>query len=181
MRNALVKVPKSLFAFFSENPYGLSATEVVFTFLVSNFALVFLVFAKLVDTEGSHLSATFSYNVISAAVEPSEVLVYLLALIAPSLWIMAHNWRARKHVTFYWVLLILQGGIVVGSAYIYGRAKSGGVGNPNFVHTWATFCFCVGLLVWYITLAYKRAYIDHMYRQRPDSGSSILAELGETP
>jgi hypothetical protein len=164
--------------FFADNPYGLSALEVVFTLLISNASLFFLVFAHLVDTKGAQFSLGLAEDLIGRNVLPTEVLVYLLALITPALWIMAYNWRARRHVGFYWLLLMVQGAIVVGSAYIYGRSKSGLVANPEFVEHWSHVCLLLGLVIWYVTLVYNRTVVAHLDRKQPQSGQKILNDLG---
>lgn len=178
IRQTFGRIFSALGRFFGANPVGLSLTELVFTLLFSNAAIIFLVFTHLVDTAHSHLTWSTVILVIRENVLPSEVLVYLLALITPALWIMAYNWRARKHVAFYWLLLIVQAIIVIGSAYIYGKAKSGsGVGNPEFVEEWAALCLVVGLIIWFITLVYNRAVISKMEAPRMHSGESILRDL----
>ena len=167
--------------FFSENPFGLSFVELAFTLIISNAALLFLVFTYLVDTEGAQFSWELSARIIEKNFVPTEVLVYLLALISPALWIMAFNWRARKHVAFYWGLLLIQGIIVVGSAYIYGKAKTGGVKNVEFVTHWSSTCLILGLVIWYVTMVYNRAVISKIELRSAPSGSSIIREIKDSP
>lgn len=163
--------------FFSVNPFGLSLTELLFTLFVSNAAIWFIVFTYMVDTKGAELTFATAWDVVSRNFVASEILVYLLALIAPALWIMAHNWRARKHVGFYWTLLLIQAVIVVGSAYIYGRAKSGDTLNSGFVAKWAVICLVAGIVILYITLVYKRTVISRVEAPPLNSGQAILDDL----
>lgn len=168
--------------FFGENPYGLSLTEVIFTLLVSNFALIFLIFAYVVDTPGAVLNISTAGSVLRDNFRPTETLVYLLALLAPALWMMAYNWRARKHVGFYWVLLIIQALIVIGSAYIYGKANSTGVANDEFARRWALICLSTGVVIWYVTLVYRRKVLDKLIKEVDDhvhdrAPSDLMAKL----
>ncbi len=181
-RAGLLGFARVVLHFFSRNPYGLSLSEVLFIILVSNFALIFLVFAFVVDTPGASLDMQTAIVVLRKNFRPSETLVYLLAILAPVLWMMAYNWRARKHVGFYWLLLIVQALIVIGSAYIYGKANSVGVENEDFTRKWAMVCLATGIAIWYTTLVYKKLVLDALVEEVDDlvhdqPKSSLMAKL----
>lgn len=182
VQDALVRLTSGVRDFFGDSPYGLSLTEVIFTLLVSNFALIFLIFAHVVDTPGAVLNLATAGSVLKENFRPTETLVYLLALLAPALWMMAYNWRARKHVGFYWVLLIVQALIVIGSAYIYGKANSTGVANDEFARRWALVCLSTGVVIWYVTLVYRRKVLDKLIKEVDDhvhdrAPSDLMAKL----
>lgn len=160
MREGGLWLMKITAQFFVRNPYGLSLTEVLFILFVSNFALTFLVFAFVVDTPGATLDLQTALGVLYLNFRPAETLVYILAILAPVLWMMAYNWRARRHVGFYWILLLVQALIVIGSAYIYGRANSQAVQNEEFARRWAMICLTTGIVIWYVTLVYKKVVLD---------------------
>jgi hypothetical protein len=164
--------------FIKTSPYCVSLYEALFVFVISNVALVFLVFTSLVDQEGATLSYDYAKGVIRGAISSSEIFVYIMALLAPALWVMFYNWRARRNPLFYFSLLILQAVLILGSAYIYGRAKSGGVPNQAFATSWAWLAFWAGLGVWYISLVYDKLFKPQSPEQ-PNSGQKILRELGQ--
>ena len=169
---------RGIHKFLTSMPVWLSLVEAAFVLIVSNAALIFLVFAYIVETKGASFSFPLAYSVILSSINSTEVLVYILALIAPALWIMFYNWRARRHVIFYYALVILQIVIIVGSAYIYGKAKFGGIQNQAFADRWAIYCFVTGVLIWFITLVYDKWLPDVLHVQPPDSGGDILRQLG---
>ena len=169
---------RSIRHFFVRHPICVSLYEAVFVFAVSNAALIFLVFARVVDNKGASFSFTYAKQVIASAMSSTEIFVYVLALIAPALYVMVFVWQAKRHVLFFFVLAGLQLAIIVGSAYIYGRAKSGGVENLAFASSWAWTCYLLGLLIWYISLVYDKVMKSTEIRIQPPSGQTILRNLG---
>lgn len=151
--------------------------EALFVFVVSNAWVLALVFVHLANNDGARLSTDLISDVISRHVQPSETLVYVLALIAPAAWIMMSSWRARKHVGFYWILFLIQGGIVFGSAILYSMGKSTGIKNESFAESWAQICLVAGVLIWYVTLVYDKWLPRATETPRRESGQAILAEL----
>ncbi len=164
--------------FLCSRPVWLSFVEATFVLLVSNAALFFLVFAYLVETKGASFSGKLAFLVVSENLRSTEVLVYLLALVAPALWVMFSNWRGRRHAAFYFSLVLLQFIIIAGSAYIYGKAKFGGIQNQAFVDRWALYCFIVGVVIWYVTLVYDKWLPTTLHAKQPESGEEILRQLG---
>jgi hypothetical protein len=162
---------KAVARFLISRPVWLSLSEVAFVIFISNATFVFLVFAYLVET----FSVPLALSVVKENIRSTEILVYLLALIAPTLWMMFSHWRARLHSPFYHTLLVLQFLIIAGSAYIYGKAKFGGVHNQAFVDGWARYCFCVGVVIWWITLVYDKCLPP--IPRRPESGKDIIDKL----
>jgi hypothetical protein len=167
----------------ARGPMVLSAFEALFVLVMSNIFLLFLVFVHLVSTPDATLSISLAIDVITNAVSATEVFVYIMALIAPTLWVMCHRWRARRHPIIYFALLLVQIAIMVGSAYIYGKAKTGAglIENPAFVNHWATVCYIAGVLIWYISLVYDKVLSDTRVPPSPPSGENILNELRRAP
>lgn len=162
----------------ARNPFFLSATEALVVFVISNAALGFLVFATLVSTPNSEFSLSLARRVIGGAFSPTETLVYILAILAPAIWIMVYQWRARRHPVFYWTLFLLQVAIIVGSAYIYGKGKLGTIENVQFASDWGEACYLIGLVIWYTTLVYDKKLRSVEIPTPPVSGARILQELG---
>lgn len=160
------------------HPLIVSVYEALFVFIFSNISLPFLVFVHVVSTPQEKLSLAVAIRVIREAVSSTEIFVYILALIAPALWVMVHNWRARRHPGLFFTLLILQGMIVCCCAYIYGKAKFGGIENQPFVDSWAITCYLIGLMIWYISLVYDKVLKPTDIPSMPPSGASIMKELG---
>jgi len=164
--------------FFTKHPLCVSFYEAAFVFFVSNAALLFLVFTRLVDNKGAKPTLSYSSEVIAEAFVSTEIFVYILALIAPALYVMVFVWQARRHKVFYFFLAGLQVTIVLGSGYIYGRAKSGGIANIDFVNAWALACYVIGLLIWYVSLVYDKIMKSLEIPNPPPSGEAILRKLG---
>jgi hypothetical protein len=176
----LVRLVSTVVKILGTNPYCTSLIEAGFVFIVSNVALIFLVFTTLVDREGATLSIDFAVHVIRDAVSSSEIFVYIMALLAPALYVMFFEWRAKRSPIFYFALLLLQGTLIIGSAYIYGRAKSGGIANQAFADSWAWIAFWCGMFVWYVSLVYTKMYTLRS-PEPPMSGQKILEELEQYP
>jgi hypothetical protein len=155
-----------------------SLLEALFVFVVSNAFLLVLLFTKLVLTQGATLSFALARDVISSAFTSTEVLVYILALVAPALWIMAYPWRGQRHAFFHFLLFSVQALIVVGSAIIYALAKSGAVPNTYFTGQWALASYIVAVCIWFITLVYEKWLRSVSRQAQPESGKNILKELG---
>lgn len=151
--------------------------ESVFILLISNASLFVLILMHVVTTKGAKLSTELLGTVVTENVQSPEILVYVLALVAPAAWIMISNWRGKRHLTFYWILFFLQAIIVLGSAIIYSLAKSSGIENKEFVDDWALMCVFVGVFIWYITLVYDK-WIPTVADERvQESGLAILKDL----
>lgn len=159
-------------------PIGISLLEISFTLVVSNLALLFLIFVYLVEIEGADLTASMAIGVIKNNVKPGEVLVYLLALVAPTLWLMLANWRARRHAFLYSTLLMVQLLVIALAAYVYGASKFERALNARFVSDFALGAFLVGVLVWLVVLVYVRWLPTQLQRKNTEqSGKAILDEL----
>lgn len=154
-----------------------SLREAGFVLIVSNASIFVLLLMHLLTTEGASLSFAMIANVIERNVKSSEVLVYVLALVAPAAWIMMSHWQGRRHIGLYWILFLIQGAIVLGSAIVYSMAKSGGITNTPFADIWATICVIVGIIIWYVTLVYEKWLPRTGEAPHEESGKSILEDL----
>lgn len=172
------RLAKAIYRACGRSAFLLSLWEAVFVFICSNSFLLFLVFVHVLSTPHESLSLHIALNIIRTDVTPSEYLVYILAMVAPALWIMLYHWRARRHPVVYNILLIAQGIIIVTSAYIYGRAKISSIENMEFATSWSTVCYISGLLIWYVTLVYDKWLKTIVVPIPPESGAQVLQELG---
>jgi hypothetical protein len=138
-----------------------SSKEVVFTLLVSNGALFVALFCHYVDTKGEQPNVASAVQLIFAEIKTTEVLAYVLAILAAPLWIMVSRWRASRHANFFFTLYIVQWIMVAGSAYIFARARSPeGVANEFFVNRWALWCFAASVAIWFVTLTYQKLVLE---------------------
>ncbi|MGB5787650.1 MAG: hypothetical protein WBH11_19945 [Stenotrophomonas geniculata] len=150
----------ALFDFIEGSNVCMALIEFLFSLVVSNFALIFAVFVYMVSTEGANFSMPLALGVIRSAINSAEAIVYILAVIAPAMWIMVNNWRARSyHWLFPWIIFV-QAIIVIFCFCIYGMAKVGKIGNQAFVDLFASICFPVAVFTWYITVYFQRAHLD---------------------
>ena len=154
-----------------------SLYEAVYILLVSNASLLVLVFIYLVNTKGATISSEVLSKVVSDSVNSSEVLIYVLALVAPATWIMISNWKGKRHFEFYWLLLFIQAGIVFGSAILYSMSKSTGVINSEFASDWATICLVLGAVIWYITLVYEKWLPSVAEKMQAQGRNAVLSDL----
>ncbi|MBA0312232.1 hypothetical protein D7Y33_14645 [Stenotrophomonas maltophilia] len=155
----------------------LAIVEVSFAIIVSNCALAFAVFIYLVNTKNSSFSIDLARDVISASINSSEVIVYILAVLAPALWIMVANWRARKYTLLFSVLLMLQMAILICCFYIYGASKTGEIPNQDFVDRFARWCFPVATVVWLVTVYFQRAFLDRSPPLSSSGGSEESKQI----
>ena len=172
-------IKAALLQILKSHPIFLSLYEAIFTLAVSNVFLLFLLFAYIVATPGTQFfSPALTAKLIQEAFSSTEIFVYILALVAPALWIMVYNWRARRNPIIYFLLLFIQAAIILGSSHIYGQAKFGKIGNETFVDEWAINCYVAGVIIWYITLVYDKFLNSSEPLQPPASGAEILKQLG---
>lgn len=178
MRVRLSATLESVARILKTHPIFVSFYEALFVFIISNSAILFLVFVRVVLTKDEGASGAVLVEMVSQAVSPAEIFVYILALLAPALWVMFYHWRARRNPIFYFALLMLQGVIIVSSSFIYGQAKFGTIENPEFVRGWAMGCYLLGLLIWYISMVYEKMINAPPIATMAPSGESIMRELG---
>lgn len=176
------EIKATLLRILKDHPIFLSLYEAAFILAVSNVFLLFLLFAYIVATPGTQFfSISLAVKLVQDAFSSTEIFVYILALVAPALWIMVYNWRARRNPIIYFLLLFIQAAIILGSSHIYGQAKFGKIGNDAFVDEWAINCYVAGLIIWYITLVYDKFLNASEPMGLPDSGADILKQLRKSP
>jgi uncharacterized membrane protein YhaH (DUF805 family) len=164
-----------------------SGKEVVFTLIVSNATLLVAVFIHFVDTQNAKIGLDEATTVIFSNIKATEILAYVLAIIAAPLWIMVSRWRARRHANFFFWLLFLQFVMVSGSAYIFAKARGTGVANQEFASSWAFYCFASSVVLWFITLTYEKLVLDAADETMAspsssgESGEGVLGELRGRP
>lgn len=167
------------------NPWFSSLIEVVFTLLVSNFAILIAVFVYMLGhpQEPANTFWTVFVAVINKNIKSTEIIVFILALIAPAMWIMFKHIRLWRHTGQWLFLLVLQIGVVLSTAIIFAMSITDTLKNTNLANFWAYLCLVVALCAWYWTLVYQKKVIDSagdkVERPRPgkESGSDVLAAL----
>ncbi len=168
-----------------DNPWLGSLIEVVFTLIVSNFAILIAVFVYMLghSQEPENTFQTVFFSVVNKNIKSTEIIVFILALIAPAMWIMFKHIRLWRHTGQWIILLVLQVVVVLSTSIIFAMSITDTLKNTDLADSWAYFCFCVALCAWYWTLVYQKKFIDSAGEQiekpKPgkESGSDVLAAL----
>lgn len=167
------------------NPWTASVIEVAFTLLVSNFAILIAVFVYLLGQPSqtdSPFWTTFA-TVVHKNIKSTEIIVFILGLIAPAMWIMFKHFRLWRHTVFWIALLLIQAVVVLSTGIIFAMSITDTLKNTNLASFWANLCLVAALCVWYSTLVYQKKVIesagDKVERPKPgkESGSDVLAAL----
>lgn len=181
-RQELGKAAKKCWAhvtqYISDTPWIMALVEVGFSLLVSNCALLFAVFVYMVHSKGEVLTFDLALRIIVSAINMYEIIVYILAVLAPAMWIMINNWQARKYNVLFWFLFFVQILILVCCFYIYGVGKTGGSVNKEFVEGIAKYSIFIAIFIWYVTVWFQRAFIDSLgarvANSKPSDGTSAI-------
>jgi len=168
-----------------DNPWLGSLIEVIFTLIVSNFAILIAVFVYMLghSQEPENTFQTVFFSVVNKNIKSTEIIVFILALIAPAMWIMFKHIRLWRHTGQWIILLVLQVVVVLSTSIIFAMSITDTLKNTDLADSWAYFCFCVALCAWYWTLVYQKKFIDSAGEQiekpKPgkESGSDVLAAL----
>lgn len=165
------------------NPWATSAYEVIFTMVVSNLAILLAVFIKaLTNTENQDFYYLLE-NLAQEKIKPTEIIVFVLALIAPAMWIMIRNIRFWRHSYLLLFFLLAHAVIVISTSIIFSLALSATLNNVELALYWAKFCLTISLFVWYFTLVYHKKVIESAGKNIPtpkpgkESGSDVLKQL----
>lgn len=173
-------------SFLMKNPWTSSFIEILFTLFVSNAAILISVFAYLLLQDPSAKKVPFDdllLDTLKETIKPTEILVYILGIIAPAIWIIVRNIQHWRHRTFLFVVVMAQGLVVISATIIFAFSLANILKNTPFATGWAWLCFALALGAWYATLVYQKAVLDaanqHIEQPRPGkaSGDSILNAL----
>lgn len=167
------------------NPWLYSLAEVLFTLLVSNAAVLVAAYIFMLNqVEPVEISVWSVFaDQLMKFIKPTEIIVFILAIIAPTIWILLKNVEGWKHLRFWAFLLIIQVVVVVVSVVIFATSLAGFANNKSLTNSSAVFCLFFAIVVWYITLVYQKAVIDKSGDQiEPPtagngSGEAILKSL----
>lgn len=163
--------------------YFIAAYEVVFTLLISNVIILISAFFVLLEQGSSTSLADVFLGQVSKFVKPAEVIILVLALVAPAAWIILEHIDGWKHLRFGLVLIGTQFVILFLASCLYIAALNNKLNNVDLANTAAITFFFLALLVWYVTLVYKRKVIDKSGTQlkmlRRQSGENIVQDLGD--
>lgn len=156
--------------------------EVVFALAVSNSALLVLVTIWALSNPASAVSFDSASTFLSSSIKSSQILVYVMAILAAPLWLMLTRWRAKRHVAFFNWMLCIQSLIVLGSALVFAVDTLGRLQNELLAERWALWCLIVSIVIWIVTLVYVRVWVDAATEEpRPgpsfSSGDSVLDKL----
>lgn len=163
---------RCIWDYFQKSHWFMSLIEVGFSLFVSNCALLFAVFIYLVNTKSAILTYDVALRVIISSINIGEMIVYILAVLAPAMWIMVSNWRARKYNVIFWILGFFQVAIIICCFYIYGVSKTGELANPDFVKRFAMICFPMSVIIWYVTVFFQRAFLNEVVANTNSSSNT---------
>lgn len=158
-----------------------AAVEVAFTLVVSNMALGIVVFITFLVDRERVVSAATIWTRLSESINPTEVLVYILAVITPTLWYMAVNARARKYLKGFTWILLSQCFLIVGSAIVFALAKTGMTLNERILTPFAWGSFFMAVAIWYGVLVFQKGAKEGPHVDATDiaakGGKAIAQEL----
>lgn len=130
--------------------------EVLFTLAVSNAALAISVFIIILKDKSMDPSWGLVFSLFGSTINAAEVLVYLLAIVAPTLWYMVANVRVRKHLKGFGFVVILQTLLLLLGAVVYALEKTGSDLNQKVVVPFAWLSFVVVVIIWYSILVFQK-------------------------
>lgn len=163
------------------NDYLVAAYEVLFTLFISNLIILISAFFVILEQgNGASVSEAF-LGQIAKFVKPAEVIILILALVAPATWIIFEHIEGWKHLRFGLFLIVVQFVVLSLSSYLYIAAINNKLNNVDMANKAAIAFFFAALIVWYMTLVYKRRVLDKSGAQlkslRKQSGETIVKDL----
>lgn len=162
-------------------PAWSAAAEVAFTLIVSNMALGVGVFIAFLIDRKTDISVSSVWTRLSESINPTEILVYILAVITPTLWYMAVNARARRYLRGFTWIFLCQCGLISGSAIVFALSKSGMTLNERILTPFAWGCFVVAVAIWYGVLVFQKSVKEGPHVDATDiaaqGGKAIAQEL----
>lgn len=148
---------KAKFSRQLQRPAWSAAAEVVFTLIVSNLSLGLVLFVAFLIDRNADFSMKGIWTRLSQSINPTEVLVYILAVITPTLWYMAVNVRARKYLKGFTWILFFQCMLILTSAIVFALAKTGVTLNETVLTPFAWASFLVAVAIWYGVLVFQKS------------------------
>lgn len=160
-------------------PWWSAAGEVAFTLVVSNSAIFLMLFIAYLIDKNAEISTAEVWSKLSGSINPTEVLIYILAVITPTLWYMAVNSRARKHLTGFTWILLLQCTLILGSAIVFALAKTGIALNENVLVPFSWVSFVSAVAIWYGVLVFQKSVKDNLHINASDIASQSGKRMAE--
>ncbi|MFY3196753.1 hypothetical protein ACOTE7_22830 [Achromobacter xylosoxidans] len=156
-----------------QTPGWSAAGEVVFTLVVSNLSLGIMLFIAFLIDRDAEISMCGIWERLASSINPTEVLIYILAVITPTLWYMAVNVRARKYLKGFTWILFLQCALILGSAIVFALAKTGMTLNQRVLIPFAWGSFLFAIAIWYGVLVFQKSV-----KEGPHVDASDIAARG---
>lgn len=166
-----------------KGPWLSSLYEVAFTLVVSNAMILLAAYIHILIKSDGLVFAEALATIFDEKIKPTELIGFVMGLIAPSLWIMFTNLRIWKHSWLWVIFCVLQILVVVCSSVVFALAVSSTLINSEVAQLSAYWFLLIALIVWYFTLVYQKAVLDGINKQfgmpRPgkESGSDVMAAL----
>lgn len=178
---------KKLWECLKVNPWVSSAVEVLFTLALSNAAVLVAAFVFMLNqNEPVEISvwSVFTEQLLKF-IRPTEIIVFILAIVAPAIWILLKNIEGWRHLQWWIVLLFGQFAVITISVIIFATSLAGFANNKGLTNASALVCLCFAIAIWYATLVYQKTIIENSSSQikKPtpgfSSGDAILNVLKE--
>jgi hypothetical protein len=164
--------------FYSKWKFWLEALrQVAVVLAISNLVPLLVIFLIHVLTE-AHAPFTFSEFVTVAAnnIKPSDVFVYVCAIIAPVLFTMYTWHRAGTYFPYFWSFISVQALIELVGVIIFGLDRLNKISNWAFVHNAAIALYLIALLVWYFSLVFDNKKQSEIGSNQPTTGAQGLID-----
>lgn len=163
------------------NPWTSSAAEVLFTLLLSNAAVLIAAYVVMLNqNEPVQISV---WNVFTEQllkfIKPTEIIVFILAIVAPAIWILLKNIEGWRHLQWWVTLLFGQFVVVLISTLIFATSLAGFANNKGLTNASALVCLGFAIFIWYVTLVYQKTVIENSSKQikKPKPGNSSGDEI----
>ncbi len=159
---------------FRETPYYKAAKETVAIWSISSLIPILSIWlVGGVNGYDGYKSLSGLGKSWSEFFIPTEVFLYVTAIIAPSITYMVFHWRARRHSSAFFALEWTIWGLLLSTAIVYAVSKTNPDVDKEYVFYFAIAAYIVAILTWYITQVFQYR-MDRMLEQpRAESGSSI--------
>ncbi|WP_126312751.1 MULTISPECIES: hypothetical protein [Delftia] len=166
------------------NPWSSSAAEVLFTLLLSNAAVLIAAYVFMLNqTEPVEVSVWGVFTEqLQKFIKPTEIIVFILAIVAPAIWILLKNVEGWRHLQWWAALLCGQFFVVLISTLIFATSLAGFANNKGLTNASALGCLGLAIIIWYVTLVYQKTVIENSSRQikKPKPGESSGDEILNT-
>lgn len=152
--------------------------DVAFVWGFSTLAPVLLLWLTGALLGGAEFSTISGFpHAFSLYFVPSEVFIYIAAILAPTAYFMVFNWRASRHVQFYNIMFFLVWITLGLTAVVYALGKAEVIGNPVLVNQISLVTYIFALTIWLLARSYEHYLNDAIQETHEDRPPSLVAKM----